>query len=374
LSGASIKTTDKDRSHMAAALALSQRHLGRTWPNPSVGCVLVNQGHIVGRGVTGVGGRPHGEANALEQAGPLAKGATAYVTLEPCAHHGQTRPCCDALIEGGVDRVVVAIGDPDQRTAGTGLARMREAGIDVVEGVLADEAEEVHAGFLSRVRRGRPLVTAKVAASLDGRVALASGESKWITGEGARRMGHALRASHDAILVGSGTAMTDNPSLTCRLPGLDAASPVRIVVDSALRLSPGSALVAGANNVPTWVVCGEHSDDQRRAALMDRGVDIISARRGAEGVLDSAAVLQELGDRGITRVLAEGGPRLVTSLLREGLIDRLAWFAAPVALGGDAMTAIADLSLRSLGEAGRWQVRSRSSWGADGLVMLAPTA
>jgi len=240
-----------DRAFMAAALGLARRGLGRVWPNPAVGCVIVRDGLVVGRGWTAPGGRPHAEAVALERAGDLAHGATAYVTLEPCAHHGRTPPCADALVRAGVARVVTALGDPDPRTAGEGHARLRQAGIAVAEGTGADAAEEVNAGFLKRVRHGRPLVTLKLATTLDGRIATAAGESQWITGPRARQDGHRLRAAHDAIIVGSGTALADDPGLTCRLPGLEGASPVRVVFDGRLRLSPESR-IARASGARGW--------------------------------------------------------------------------------------------------------------------------
>src|SRR5579862_7078692 len=217
-----------DLMAMRGALSLARRGLGNTWPNPAVGCVLVREGRVVGRGWTQPGGRPHAETEALARAGRAARGATAYVTLEPCCHHGRTPPCADALIAAGLSRVVAAIEDPDPRVAGGGLARLRAAGLDVESGLCAAEAAEINAGFLSRLRLGRPLVTLKLATSLDGRIATASGESRWITGGPARERAHLLRATHDAILVGTDTVIADNPELTCRLPGLAGHSPVRV--------------------------------------------------------------------------------------------------------------------------------------------------
>ncbi|MCK5275514.1 MAG: bifunctional diaminohydroxyphosphoribosylaminopyrimidine deaminase/5-amino-6-(5-phosphoribosylamino)uracil reductase RibD, partial [Alphaproteobacteria bacterium] len=220
---------------MRAALALAGRGLGRVWPNPAVGCVLVDRdGRVTGRGWTQPGGRPHAETEALARAGGAAKGATAYVTLEPCVHHGQTPPCADALIEAGVARVIAATEDPDPRVKGGGLGRLRDAGIAVEAGLLREEAELLNAGYLMRQREGRPVVTLKLATTLDGRIATHAGESRWITGEAARARGHMMRARHDAIMVGIGTALADNPTLTCRLPGLEDRSPVRIVVDARL--------------------------------------------------------------------------------------------------------------------------------------------
>src|SRR5918994_6733853 len=231
--------SEQDRAHMAAALALSRRGLVNTWPNPAVGCVIVREGRVVGRGWTQPGGRPHAETEALARAGDQARGATAYVTLEPCSHWGRTPPCCDALIAAGVARVVVATGDPDPRVDGRGMRRLREAGIAVDQGLLEAEARAVIAGFVRRITRGLPLVTLKLATTLDGRIATASGESRWITGAAARRAAHALRARHDAVLVGSGTVLADDPDLTCRLPGMERGVPIaRVVADARLRTPP----------------------------------------------------------------------------------------------------------------------------------------
>ncbi len=355
---------------MAAALALSERNLGRTWPNPSVGCVLVRDGRTVGRGVTAWGGRPHAETGALEHAGAAARGATAYVTLEPCAHRGETPPCCDALIEAGVARVVAPMPDPDPRASGSGFRRLAEAGVEVDTGLLASEAERVHAGFLSRVLRGRPLVTIKVAASLDGRVATAGGQSKWITGVDARRMGHALRASHDAVMVGGNTLAVDDPSLTCRLPGMEKRSPLRVVVDSALRLSRDAIAVRTSRGVPTWVVCGEGADRERIRGLESLGVEVLAARSTERGAVDPESMLDMLGGRGLTRILVEGGPRLVTSLLKERLVDRVSWFSAPRLLGGDGLAAVGDLTLASVDDASRWSVVGGAGVGPDRLALL----
>lgn len=364
-------TTETDRRHMAAALVLAERGLGRTWPNPSVGCVLVRDGRVVGRGVTAPGGRPHAETQALSQAGAAAQGATAYVTLEPCAHHGQTPPCCEALIAAGIARVVIALEDPDPRTSGSGAETLRKAGIETLVGVLEEAARDQQAGYLSRLVKGRPLVTLKVAASLDGRTAARSGDSKWITGEQARRFGHLLRANHDAIMVGSGTALSDNPSLTCRLPGLGVASPTRIVVDSGLRLATGSNLVKSARDVPTWIVCGESCETSRRRALEDAGVRIMEVRRSSDGRLALEALLSALGDQGVTRLLVEGGACLATGFLREGLVDRLAWFAAPMMIGNDGLASIAELGVGRIGDAPCWRVMTRRSWQDDSLVTLS---
>ena len=239
---------------MRAALTLARRGLGLTAPNPAVGCILVNENRAVGRGWTRPGGRPHAETEALGRAGSAAAGATAYVTLEPCSHHGQTPPCADALIEAGIARCVVASEDADARVSGEGLAKLRAAGVEVADGVLAEEAATLNRGHLLSRRDGRPLVTLKLATTLDGRIATAGGESRWITGPEARARGHMLRAEHDAVMVGSETALLDDPELSVRLPGLEDRKPLRVVLDRRLRLPAGHRLVTGAETHPTLVL------------------------------------------------------------------------------------------------------------------------
>lgn len=335
---AATTTSDGDRAHMRSALALARRGLGNVWPNPAVGCVIVAAGKVVGRGWTQPGGRPHAETEALAMAGASADGATAYVSLEPCSHHGKTPPCAEALIAAGIRRVVIAVEDPDPRVSGRGVARLRQAGLIVATGVLAEEASELNAGFLSRITRRRPLVTLKVASTLDGRIATHFGESRWITGDSARQVGHLLRAETDAIMVGSGTVLADDPELTCRLPGLEDRSPVRVVVDGRLRLPLTSKLVSSANEVATWVLTQEGGDDSRREAYEEAGVDVVELPGDHNG-LDLRAALDVLGESGITRVLVEGGAHLAASLLRLGLVDRLVWFRAPRLIGGDGLPA-----------------------------------
>jgi diaminohydroxyphosphoribosylaminopyrimidine deaminase/5-amino-6-(5-phosphoribosylamino)uracil reductase len=354
-----------DERHMTAALALARRGLGNVWPNPAVGCVIVNEGQVVGRGWTQPGGRPHAETEALARAGDAARGATAYVTLEPCCHWGRTPPCIEALIASGVSRVVAAVEDPDPRVAGGGLARLREAGISVETGLCAGEAEEINAGFFRRVRIGRPLVTLKLATSLDGRIATASGESRWITGPAARQRTHLLRATHDAILVGTATVLADDPLLTCRLPGLERRSPVRVALDRNLVIPPSARLVAEAGEVPTWFITATGSEPERREALRCAGVEIIDAALDAAGRIDLGDALLRLGERGLTRLLVEGGGRLAAALLRARLVDRLVWLHAPLLLGGDGVPAVAALGLGALAEAPGFAPVSSERVGAD---------
>ncbi|MDE1147910.1 MAG: bifunctional diaminohydroxyphosphoribosylaminopyrimidine deaminase/5-amino-6-(5-phosphoribosylamino)uracil reductase RibD [Azospirillaceae bacterium] len=343
-----------DVAHMRAALALAARGLGRCWPNPAVGCVLVKDGHVVGRGWTQPGGRPHAEVVALAQAGNAAEGATAYVTLEPCSHFGKTPPCADALVAAAVARVVVAIGDPDPRVAGRGLDRLRAAGIEVSLGLLEEEAYLVTEGFLRRVTEGRPLVTLKLATTLDGRIATRSGESQWITGPIARSWGHRLRATHDAIMVGIGTALADDPELTCRLPGLEDRSPVRIVVDTRLRLPLTSRLVRSARQTPVWVATLSGGDAARRRAFQECGVEVIDIDADADGLMPLPAVLAALGARGLTRVLVEGGAQLAASLFKADLVDRLEWYRAAKVIGGDGTAAAVGFGLERLDGAPRF--------------------
>ena len=340
---------------MRTALALARRGLGNVWPNPAVGCVLVRSGkgggHVVGRGWTQPGGRPHAETEALARAGDAARGATAYVSLEPCNHHGRTPPCSDALVAAGIARAVVAHEDPDPRVSGGGIATLRAAGIAVQVGALGEAAAALNAGFLLRVREGRPFVTLKLATTLDGRIATASGESRWITGETARDWAHGLRASHDAVMVGIGTALVDDPELVCRLPGLPLRPTVRIVVDSALRLPVASRLVQGSKTAPLWIVSASEVDYRRREALEAAGAEIIGVGADPRGRPDIGATLRALGARGLTRVLVEGGGGLAGSLLGAGLVDAVAWFHAPRVIGDGGRPAVAAFGVDRLARA-----------------------
>ena len=276
---------------------------------------------------------------ALAMAGEQARGATAYVTLEPCCHWGRSPPCTDALIAAGVARVVVATGDPDPRVNGQGIAALRAAGIAVETGLLDVEARETLLGFHQRVTLGRPMVTLKLASTLDGRIATAGGQSKWITGAPARRMGHALRGRHDAVLVGAGTALADNPDLTCRIPGFRSMPVVRVVADSHLRTPLTSRLVATASSIPTWFLVREGVDPVRRAGFTDLGAQVIDVPDHAGGV-DLRAGLRALGAAGLTRLLVEGGGKIAAALLRDDLVDRIAWFHAPAVMGGDGWPSV----------------------------------
>jgi diaminohydroxyphosphoribosylaminopyrimidine deaminase/5-amino-6-(5-phosphoribosylamino)uracil reductase len=359
---------------MRAALALARRGLGNVWPNPAVGCVIVKDGVVVGRGWTQPGGRPHAETEALGRAGEAARGATAYVTLEPCCHWGRTPPCTDAMLAAGIARAVIALRDPDPRVNGEGIARLRAGGVAVTEDVGREAAAWVNAGFLSRIQGGRPLVTLKLAATLDGRIAAANGESRWITSPLARRQAHLLRAAHDAILVGAGTAAADDPALTVRLPGAVPAArpgPVRVVADGRLRLPLTSILVATARETPTWVLTRPGNDRARIGALAEAGCTVIEVPPDqATGQPDLAEGLRALSQRGITRLFVEGGGTLAASLLRADLVDRLAWFGAPALLGGDGVPAVAALGLEGIGAMPRFARAGLVELGGDLLVHL----
>ncbi|MFT8244436.1 bifunctional diaminohydroxyphosphoribosylaminopyrimidine deaminase/5-amino-6-(5-phosphoribosylamino)uracil reductase RibD [Roseomonas sp. BN140053] len=343
-------TRTDDEAHMRAALALAARGLGNTWPNPNVGCVLVRDGRVVGRGWTAPGGRPHAETQALARAGEAARGATAYVTLEPCCHWGRTPPCTDALIAAGVARVVVALRDPDPRVDGGGLGRLAAAGIAVEEGLLAEDAARLVAGFILRQRERRPLVTLKLATTLDGRIATRTGESQWITGPEARRLAHALRGTHDAVLAGSGTVLADDPELTCRLPGFSPRPNLRVVADARLRTPPTARLFAGPADTHGAVLLATRPGHPEAALtpLVAAGARILPVAEAPGGGLDPAELLRALSAEGITRLLAEGGAGIAAALLRAGLVDRLCWFHAPAVMGGDGLPAAQPLPVELL--------------------------
>ncbi len=352
-----------DENHMAHALRLAARGLGRVWPNPAVGCVLVRDGLIVGRGWTQPGGRPHAEVRALQQAGPLAKGATAYVTLEPCAHHGHTPPCADALIAAEVTRVVTALTDPDPRVSGRGHAMLRAAGIAVTEGVLTPEATRANAGFLKRVTQGLPLVTLKLAATLDGRIATATGESRWITGPEARRKVHALRLSHDAVMVGSGTALADDPDLTVRDMGADR-QPVRIVVDRFLKHSTASRLGQTAQAHPVWLLHGADAPAPARQAWADTGAILVEVPQIADRI-DLVSALRIFAGKGLTRILSEGGSTLAAALIKAGLVDDLALFTGAALIGAEGHAALGPLGLTALSDVPHPRLRETKMLGPD---------
>jgi diaminohydroxyphosphoribosylaminopyrimidine deaminase/5-amino-6-(5-phosphoribosylamino)uracil reductase len=353
-----------DERFMQLALALGRRGLGRTWPNPAVGALIVHDGEIVGRGWTQPGGRPHAETEALRRAGHAARGATLYVTLEPCSHQGQTPPCADAIIDAGIARVVSAMADPNPQVAGAGHWRMAENGIVVEVGVGAEEARRAHAGHIRRVTEGRPHVTLKLAVSADGKAGLAGRRPVQITGSAVRNRVHLLRAANDAVLTGIGTVLSDDPLLTCRLPGMSDRSPVRVLLDRHLRLPPQARLVVSAPAVPLWVVTGEGAARERGKALRDRGVDVIPMPEAGSG-LDLAAVLRTLGERGITRLMVEAGPILSAAMVKADLVDEAMLFRSPNALGPDAIDALEGMPLTALTASPRLSLAEIERAGAD---------
>jgi len=357
-----------DTDFMMMALALAERGLGQVAPNPAVGCIIVADGIVVGRGWTQPGGRPHAETVALAQAGDKARGATAYVTLEPCAHHGKTGPCAEALIAAGVARVVGAVADPDPRVGGRGFAMLENAGIEVVEDVCMSRAVYLNQGFFLKVTEARPLVTLKIASSVDGRTATKSGHSRWITGDAARQRGHLLRATHDAIMIGSATAIVDDPVLTCRLTGLEGRSPLRIVADGRLRLPLTSKLVRDAARAPVLVFTFPGGDAGRRSAFADCGVELLDVPAvGETGLMDMRVAMKLLSERGLTRLLVEGGARLASSLMRARLVDRVEWFRSSTILGGDGYPAIAALGIEKVDDAPEMLLTDQIDLGADTL-------
>lgn len=347
---AAANTHEEDTRYMAAALCLARRGLGRVAPNPAVGALVVKDGVLIGRGFTGVGGRPHAETIALRNAGPAAKGATLYVTLEPCSHHGHTPPCADAIIAAGIARVVSAIDDPDPRVRGQGHARLRAAGIDVNTGVLTDAAMHLNLGHILRITRNRPMLSLKLAETADGYAAGPVGAPRLaITGEGANAHVHMMRALHDAVLVGSGTVRADDPLLTVRLPGLDPVKPLRIVLDSTLAMSTGSRLAATALGHPTLVITTEAASMAQGASLAAKGIEIMRVACDKFGHVDLAAALAHLAARGMTRIFCEGGPRLAAALLRSGFTDEISLLTSGVTLGRPGLPAlnVADRALLS---------------------------
>ncbi len=339
VSAAADTALSEDQRFMALALALGRRGLGRTWPNPAVGAVIVKDGVIVGRGWTQRAGRPHAEIEALSRAGAAARGATMYVTLEPCSHHGKSPPCADAIIAAGVARVVSALEDPNPEVAGAGHARLRAAGIAVDIGEGAEAARRAHAGHIRRMRDGRPYVMLKLAVSADGKAAAAERRPVAITGEAVRDRVHLLRAESDAIMIGIGTALADDPVLTCRLPGMAQDSPVRIVLDSALRLPLGSRRAQTARQTPVWVIAGRKPTPAAEEAFWTAGLDVLRTDENG-GRLDLAAVLKLLAGRGITRLLVEGGPALAAAFIAADLVDEAFLFTSATIIGADGIDAL----------------------------------
>jgi diaminohydroxyphosphoribosylaminopyrimidine deaminase/5-amino-6-(5-phosphoribosylamino)uracil reductase len=363
-----LKTADQ--RFMQLALTLGRRGQGRTWPNPAVGAVVVKDGVILGRGWTQAGGRPHAEPEALARAGEAARGATLYVTLEPCSHVGKTPPCADAIIAAGIARVVSAIEDPNPEVAGQGHARLRAAGITVDIGLGAAEAARDHAGHFRRVRDRRPHVIMKLAVSSDDKIAGVGHKPVAISGETAKARVHLLRAQCDAILVGIGTVLSDDPLLTCRLPGMEALSPVRVVLDASLRLPGTSRLVHSARETPLWVMTSSLAEAPAAMKLGAAGAQLIRVPTTTMPPgLDLPAVLHALAGKGITRLLVEGGARVASSFVAAGLVDEVWLLRGPDAIGADGVAALDALPLSAITQSPVLKVRASESLQKDTLTI-----
>jgi diaminohydroxyphosphoribosylaminopyrimidine deaminase/5-amino-6-(5-phosphoribosylamino)uracil reductase len=367
----SKQSKDADRRYMALALTLGRRGQGRTWPNPAVGAVVVKDGVIVGRGWTQPGGRPHAEPKALARAGEAARGATLYVTLEPCSHHGKSPPCVEAIIAAGIARVVSAVEDPNPLVAGQGHAKLRAAGIAVDIGLGAAEAAYDHAGHFRRVRDNRPHVILKLAVSPDDKIAAAGHKPVAITGEAAKARVHLLRAQCDAVLVGIGTVLADDPLLTCRLPGLEARSPVRVVLDRSLRTPGTSKLVHSARETPLWVMTSNLSEAPAAMKLGAAGAHVmrVATTSVPPPGLDLLAALHTLATGGITRLLVEGGARVASSFVAAGLVDEVWLLRGPDPVGADGVAVLDALPLSDVTESPAFRQRASETLQKDVLTI-----
>jgi diaminohydroxyphosphoribosylaminopyrimidine deaminase/5-amino-6-(5-phosphoribosylamino)uracil reductase len=366
----SLMSKAADQRFMQLALTLGRRGQGRTWPNPAVGAVVVKDGVIIGRGWTQPGGRPHAEPEALNRAGEAARGATLYVTLEPCSHIGKSPPCADAIIAAGIARVVSAIEDPNPEVAGQGHAKLRAAGITVDIGLGAGEAARDHAGHFRRVRDKRPHVILKLAVSSDDKIGAAGRKPLAISGEAAKARVHLLRAQCDAILVGIGTVRADDPLLTCRLPGMEARSPVRVVLDRSLRIPGTSKLVQSARETPLWVMTSNLAEAPAAMKLGAAGAQVIRvATATTPPGLDLPAVLHALSEKGITRLLVEGGARVASSFVASGLVDEVWLLRGADAIGADGVPALDALPLTSVTQSPGFRVRASETLRKDTLTV-----
>ncbi len=356
-----------DARFMRLAFALGRRGLGNTWPNPAVGAVIVKDGIIVGRGWTQAGGRPHAEVEALRHAKKAAQGATIYVTLEPCSHQGKSPPCADAIIRAGIARVVSALEDPNPEVAGQGHARLSAKGITVDIGLGADEARRMHAGHIMRVTHNRPYVTLKLAVSADDKAGLAGRKPFAITGEEARTRVFQMRSGNDAILVGIGTVLSDNPQLTCRLPGMFERSPVRVVLDATLKLPLATTVVATLRETPTWVFTSAKPSAIAEEILLQKGCKVFRVG-DVDGRLDLDEVLNVLAGEGITRLMVEGGPKVAGAMAAAGLVDAMVLLRAEKTIGADGIAPLEGMPLNGL--TGQLQARGAEKLGPDTLEMF----
>ncbi len=363
--GAVTISSKIDEKYMGRALALAKKAVGLTSPNPLVGAVIVRDGRIVGEGFHAEAGGPHAEVLAIKKAGKKAGGATIYVNLEPCSHYGRTGPCTEAILRAGLSKAVVAMKDPNPLVAGRGIKRLREGGMDVRMGVLSREAARLNEVFIKYITTGLPFVVFKTAMSLDGKIATATGESQWITGPEARERVHELRHMYDGILVGIGTVLSDNPSLTCRLPGGGGRDPIRVVLDSRCRIPPDATLLTQKSSAPTIVAVAVGAPAERVEKIRDMGAEIIFLESGKEGI-DLNSLMHELGSRGVTGLLVEGGSKIASSFFKEGLVDKVCWFIAPKVIGGKlAPGPVGGKGIASLNEAGKISLQKVERFGDD---------
>ncbi len=360
--------SDLNEQYMRRALTLARKGVGRTSPNPAVGCVIVRDNTVVGEGWHRKAGTPHAEVYALRQAGALACGADVYVTLEPCSHFGKTPPCADALVEARVGRVFVGMIDPNPKVAGSGVAKLRTAGIEVIQGLLESDCRSINRPFIKQVTTGIPYVTLKSAMTLDGRTGTASGDSRWVTGERARRMVHRLRGIHDAIMVGVGTVIADNPLLTCRVRG--GHDPLRVIVDSSLRIPATSEVLNVASKAST-LIATISADSAKIAALQALGAVILHCN-ARDGRVDLHDLVQRLGRRGVQSILLEGGAELAGAMLLEQLIDRCIFFYAPKLVGGDGVGLFCGMGVERMADAIRLSEVSVGKIGEDIFVQGEP--
>lgn len=363
---------DQDERFMAAALSYGRQNLGQTFPNPSVGALVVSAGtnpRIIARGVTAKGGRPHAEAEALAKAGAAAKGATIYVTLEPCVPHGRGEPCTDIIKRSGVSRAVIALQDPNPATSGRGIARLKEAGVAVTVGPGEVEAARAHAGHIRRMKDGRPQVILKIAVSADGKTGLAGRRPADISCDVSRAEAHMLRATSDAVMVASGTVLADDPMLNCRLPGMSDRSPIRVALDGNLRIPLDTKLVKTAREIPFWIITRPDAPPDKQRELEEAGVEVMRVST-AGARIDLSEALHLLATRNITRLLVEGGPIISAELLRENLIDEAVVVQSPKELGEGAIPALEGMQLSDLLESPRLEVIERRMLGSDSLTHL----
>ncbi|MBI35987.1 MAG: riboflavin biosynthesis protein RibD [Alphaproteobacteria bacterium] len=361
---------------MQTALRLARRGFGKTWPNPTVGCVIVDTSEmhnkVIGLGFTQPSGSDHAECVAIKQAlnrygKDRLRGSTLYSSLEPCCHQGKTPPCTELIIKNGISTVVIGCKDPDSRVSGRGINELRESGINVIENVLREESEDLNAGFISRVKLGRPSVTMKVATSADGKIATYMDKSKWITSELARKRAHLMRSQHDALLVGIGTVLKDDPLLTCRLNGLENSSPIRVVIDTNLRINHSCNLMRTSGDVPTWIFTVGNKNDKPIAQLQQNGADVISVSADERGLVDLNEVLSILGNRGISRVLSEGGASLNSSLIKSNLVDKIAWFRSNKLIGSDGKSVFESIGVKDIDDMIDFKLTKRESVGNETL-------